>query len=265
MALQGILENVKQHLLSESDAVKIAAMKQALQYGQSGQNLVFQIVKTATGPVQWAAYDLLWERSNQRVRHKLQRYWPLRSEVGIDYTTLRHLLGNGQWEQADRATKEVMLKVTGRQPEGLIDRESMQNFPSQDLQTIDRLWIQYSDGRFGFSVQKRIWESVVGTPQANTNSSENSLLSTHLPEHVNEFAERVGWRVQGDWLSFRDLTFDVSAPEGHLPSSSFATPCSGQENEQEVWQKWCSAFCFRGTKCGVLFLGWWSLLDRPDL
>jgi hypothetical protein len=30
-------------------------------------------------------------------------------------------------------------------------------FPVKDLKTIDNLWVHFSDGRYGFSVQRKIW------------------------------------------------------------------------------------------------------------
>jgi hypothetical protein len=31
------------------------------------------------------------------------------------------------------------------------------------------------------------------------------------------FCSRVGWRFGGKWLVLNDYTFDINAPEGHLP------------------------------------------------
>lgn len=36
------------------------------------------------------------------------------SAVGVDYTRLRDLLANGQWQEADRETSAVMLKLADR-------------------------------------------------------------------------------------------------------------------------------------------------------
>jgi hypothetical protein len=62
-----------------------------------------------------------------------------------------------------------MLKAAKKQKiaylnNGYLDIESIEKFPCTDLGTIDQLWVKYSYGRFGFSVQKRIWESVGGKP-----------------------------------------------------------------------------------------------------
>jgi hypothetical protein len=123
----------------------------------------------------------------------------LRSEKGVDYTQLRDLLKAGQWEEADRETVNVMLKVTGRVSEGWLDQASIENFPCTDLRTIDQLWVKYSKGRFGFSVQKRIFDSV--------NREEGY------------FGERVGWRKGFFvWKTYQEITYTLEAPKGHLPT-----------------------------------------------
>ncbi|WP_425335064.1 GUN4 domain-containing protein [Nostoc punctiforme] len=79
----------------------------------------------------------------------------------------------------------------------------MDNFPCTDLRTIDQLWVKYSNGRFGFSVQKRIWESV--------------------GKDYEKFGDRVGWRKGmfldlKDWKSYSGLTFTTDSLQGHLPA-----------------------------------------------
>jgi hypothetical protein len=259
------LEELKPQLSSKSKETRIAILSQALKCGQPGKDWIYKIVKDETGPVQWGLYDVLWDSANPSARQKLLQYWPLHSEVGVDYTRLRDLLAARQWKEAEGETKKVMLKAAGREKEGLMDRESSENFPKQDLHTIDQLWVKFSNGRFGFSVQKRILERLVGRENINPETSERRHFTEDFKAHINEFGEHVGWRMAGNWLNFRDLTFDSSAPEGHLPSPSFATPCNGNEGEeQQPWGRWCVSFCFGGIKCGVLFLGWWSLLSRLD-
>ena len=58
-----------------------------------------------------------------------------------------------------------MLAVAKREKEGWLDTNSIDNFPCEDLRTIDQLWVKYSDGKFGFSVQKRIYQGLGGTTE----------------------------------------------------------------------------------------------------
>ena len=99
-----------------------------------------------------------------------------------------------------------MLAVAKREKEGWLRAEDIGNFPCEDLRTIDQLWVKYSDGRFGFSVQKRIYQGLGGTREYNSDIWE-------------KFGDKVGWRKGGKWLYYDDITFDKKAPGGHLPTT----------------------------------------------
>ncbi|MBE9236573.1 GUN4 domain-containing protein [Anabaena aphanizomenioides LEGE 00250] len=128
----------------------------------------------------------------------------LKSAVGMSYTHLRDLLKAGKWKEADEETYRVMLAVAKREKKGWLDVNSINNFPCPDLRIIDQLWVKYSNGKFGFSVQKRIYHSYSGTRGYNR-------------EIWEKFGDKVGWRKRGNWLYYNDITFDIKAPEGHLP------------------------------------------------
>jgi hypothetical protein len=85
----------------------------------------------------------------------------------MNYRKLRYLLVKGKWKEADQETARLMLAVAKREKEGWLDPESIDNFPCADLLTIDQLWVKYSNGRFGFSVQKQIYQSLGGTSEYN--------------------------------------------------------------------------------------------------
>ncbi|MGB3203355.1 MAG: serine/threonine-protein kinase, partial [Crinalium sp.] len=129
----------------------------------------------------------------------------LSSDVGIDYTYLRDLLAAGNWQEADAETVNLMLSASGRKKEGWIDLYSIRSFPCADLRTLNRLWLKYSNGHFGFSVQKSIWEGIGGNVYADV-------------KIYKQFCDRIGWYTKGDIFYYSHLTFDLSAPKGHLPS-----------------------------------------------
>ncbi len=130
----------------------------------------------------------------------------LKSEKGVDYTKLQNLLMAGKWKEADQETSLVMLQAVGRQQGDWIREEELLNFPCTDLRTIDQLWVKYSNGRFGFSVQKRIYLDVGGIPDGRYDDGA-----------WNKYCDRVGWKVKGRWIDYSEVIFDTSAPEGHLP------------------------------------------------
>ena len=126
----------------------------------------------------------------------------LKSARGVDYTRLRDLLATGEWKEADEETLKVMLKAARREKESYFNRESIENFPCDDLRMIDQLWVKYSQGHFGFSVQKKIWLECGGKVDHETEE---------------KLGDRVGWRKRGSWLIYYELTYNKQAQEGHLP------------------------------------------------
>ncbi|HEY9802766.1 MAG TPA: GUN4 domain-containing protein [Leptolyngbyaceae cyanobacterium] len=122
----------------------------------------------------------------------------------IDYATLQHLLANYKWLEADVETAKLMLQVMGKSYWNEVYKEDILNFPCQAFQTIDQLWQQYSHGYFGFSVQQSIWNEIGGQVDY---------------ESVKKLGDRLGWRKEGNWLNYNQLTFKLSPtiPMGHLP------------------------------------------------
>ena len=80
-----------------------------------------------------------------------------KAQVPARYRQLEALLAEGKWKEADQETAKVMLEVANRTEEGWLDVASIDNFPCEDLWAIDGLWVKYSNGLFGFSVQKRVF------------------------------------------------------------------------------------------------------------
>lgn len=122
----------------------------------------------------------------------------------VNYSYLEKQLKEQNWQKADEETATLMLIVANRVQEGWIDLESINNFPCADLQTINQLWVKYSNKRFGFSLQKRIYQSLGGTEEYD--------------EKIwKAFGDRVGWRKEGEWLYYGYYNFNLEAPEAHLP------------------------------------------------
>ncbi|MCL2926718.1 MAG: GUN4 domain-containing protein [Trichodesmium sp. MAG_R01] len=153
---------------------------------------------------------------------------PLVSAAGVDYTRLYELLAARRWKEADYETYQRMIEVVGRESQGWLRIEDTKNFPSQDLGIIDKLWLRYSNGMFGFSVQKQVYQSLGGT-------------QGYDQKVVEDFGDKVGWRLEGEWLSYDGLTVSENYYRGHLP-------CCGNEGSLYGW-------------AAVL----WSLLSHKDL
>ncbi|MBD2577373.1 GUN4 domain-containing protein [Oscillatoria sp. FACHB-1406] len=99
----------------------------------------------------------------------------------FEYQKLDELLVAQKWQTADESTRELMLRVTNRIAEGYLDAESIEAFPCEDLRTIDKLWVERSGGKFGFSVQKKLWQECGGK------------IDKYDDEAFKKFATKVGW------------------------------------------------------------------------
>ena len=125
------------------------------------------------------------------------------------YQKLEEYLKNGQWEEADNETYRVMIEVLGKEQVDWFRRaEELLNFPCEDLLTIDGLWVQHSQGKFGFSVQKEIIKKC-----------GYKLDGSDPPSEVlYNFLDRVGWRDKktDEWQDYI-CTLDINTKIGTLP------------------------------------------------
>lgn len=129
---------------------------------------------------------------------------------GVNYTRLQNFLATGDLQQADIETRAIMLKLGEREQEGWLDIEQIQNIPFLDLRILDQLWRLYTQERFGFFTQKRVWESVGGQMGKLDNAT------TYI-----KYCDRIGWRIDGDWIHYDDVNFSFDALEGHLPFHNY--------------------------------------------
>ncbi|MFM6587211.1 MAG: SAV_2336 N-terminal domain-related protein [Microcystis panniformis] len=143
-------------------------------------------------------------------RDSLRYNLSLKFQKYLAYTQLRELLAAGRWKEADAETARLMLQVAGRKGQGWLSGEDLKNFPSEDLRIINQLWLDYSNGKFGFSIQKEIYQSLGGTREYNE-------------EIWKRFGERIGWKRGDKWLIYSDLTYNLDAPLGYLPSGKLTS------------------------------------------
>lgn len=124
------------------------------------------------------------------------------------YYKLGYYLQQQQWREADYETHLVMLDVAGCTQKRYLNIADIQQFPCDDLQIIDRLWVAYSTGLFGLSVQKQIYTEC------------GAKLDGKHPgaEMWQTFGDRVGWYKDGKWVSYDNLMGDLKiSPKGEFP------------------------------------------------
>ena len=121
--------------------------------------------------------------------------------------SMGNYLRNGDLEKADELTAKIIWEKAGTATELEFGSEHSRRFTCKYFRALDKFWIEHSNGRFGFSVQSRIWRS----PEVNRNFAK--------------FIQRVGW---GYWERSPDgntitifiydrADYSPEAPEGHFP------------------------------------------------
>ncbi|WP_019503178.1 GUN4 domain-containing protein [Pleurocapsa sp. PCC 7319] len=134
--------------------------------------------------------------------------------VEVEYSSLRNLLAAEKWREADEKTKELIFEVRKVVNKAYYLDYETEEFSCSHFKQIDALWVEYSDGRFGFSVQKPVYIETGNNPEKWDSEAAEAYI---------HFADRVGWRKGGEWLDYQDLKFNISAPLGHLPKGSSST------------------------------------------
>jgi hypothetical protein len=160
----------------------------------------------ATGD-DWAAgflIQLLVSEDPQRRDEFLARYpdgWlATTSARGIDYAPLQRQLILQDYEQADRLTSEILRQLAGAAAvqRGYVYYSEVPAMPSADLDSLDRLWVCFSRGRFGFSVQGRLLKNLAG--------------------RWDRLWPRLAWKDGGRWTRYPgSFQWSIDAPEGHMP------------------------------------------------
>jgi hypothetical protein len=137
----------------------------------------------------------------QGFRQRFPEGWlAITSASGINYAPLQLALMEQRYEEADRLTSEHLRQLAGADAvnRGYVYYSEVPPIPSVDLESIDRLWVVFSQGRFGFSVQIKLLRSLSG--------------------RWDQLWPRLGWKQGGVWTRYPSaFTWSLEAPEGHLP------------------------------------------------
>jgi hypothetical protein len=160
-----------------------------------------------------AAYEFLKSYHPQITQGEIEREVEPKQKQPVEFflncQKLEKLLELGKLRDADHETKRLLLELAGREKEGWLLSEDIKRLSLQSLSAIDQLWIKYSNGRFGFSIQSKIWHRL------GCRSSDDTSTQT-ISENI--FGQSVHWRVGNRWLSPWDsFNYDFQSPQGSLP------------------------------------------------
>ncbi|MGF1492835.1 MAG: GUN4 domain-containing protein [Microcoleaceae cyanobacterium] len=139
------------------------------------------------------------------------------------YEALHEQLAAHQWFDADKETVNLIAAIANVSELEDLSPRDIRGFSCGELQVIDRLWTTYSEGRFGFSVQLQVYQSLGGNLE--TTIGEDQQL-------IERWGAELGWRSgvsqkkpEGErWRKCDELDFSLNAPKGCHPSRWWNSP-----------------------------------------
>jgi hypothetical protein len=152
---------------------------------------------------------------------------------------LENYLRQSEWRKADEETAWLFYLVMIKQ--NFHDwYELCQKFPSEILNLIDQLWLMYSQEYFGISTQKKIWDTVQGSPDGDLVKWWN--FGRELKWNSGE-----EWNHQGKWLQIDNLSFSLNTAQmGSLPALYTTKNCCPtsdkfyQRLQSSGWEHLCA-------------------------
>jgi hypothetical protein len=206
------IDSLRQNLIAGSQKVQQQIIPQLADLGNEGLDVLQEfLLKRRDTPATWIdgkAYQVVYNSDAPTAKEFLETNFPegivpLKSDCGISYNSLQQLLARQEFQAADLLTIQKMCEVAGPTT---VQRKwlyftDVENFPIQDLQTLNHLWVVHSEGKFGFSVQREIWLG--------------------LGKNWETLWTKIGWKSGNNWTRYpNEFRWDLSAPRGHLPLSN---------------------------------------------
>ena len=208
----GTLEDLRQQLQGDSLKRQLLAIHELAALGSEGLDTLkaFVLERRNAPPtlVDGRAVQVLYATQQDDIQTFLAETWPegrvpMSSTAEVDYAPIQDCLVAQDFQEADRLTLVKMCELAG--PTAVKRKwvyfTEVEMFPKLDLQTLDRLWQIYSEGKFGFSVQRRLWLG--------------------LGQNWDKLWSRLAWKDDNIWTRYPGgFIWDLSAPDGHLPLSN---------------------------------------------
>lgn len=189
---------------------QVAILQQLIEAGESGYAAIKAFLlegKPQAMPTAIAgrALQVLHQLQDPKTEAFLAQHWPtgivsLSPECQVDYTEIQQALMQQAYETADRLTLQKMCELAGPMA---VKRKwlyftEVNAFPVKDLQTLDLLWSIYSEGKFGFLQQRKVWLGVGKTWE--------------------KMWPKIAWKDENRWTRYPDgFIWGLDAPVGHLP------------------------------------------------
>jgi len=208
------IQDLSAKLTSGNEQVKLQVISELVSYGEAGcKQLIDFLLQRRSTQVETTyldgkAYQVLLKSEVPEILQMLQMHFPsgilaIESEAGVDYEPLQKLLALQDFEAADKLTNQKMCAAAGSAAveRGWLYFTDIDRIPATDLKSIDNLWLVYSEGKFGYSVQRKIWLG--------------------LGKKWEKLWLQIGWKQDGSFTRYPGgFIWDIAAPKGHLPLSN---------------------------------------------
>jgi hypothetical protein len=206
------LASLADKLCVESPKAQLQLIRDLAAAGEPGRQVLldFLLSRRSQAPtiVDGSVYQVLLAHPTDLAFEDFQAQFPqgllpTPSKSGVDYQPLQQALAAQEFQTADRLTLQALCELAG---ETAVQRKwlyfsEVKHFPVEDLQTIDTLWRIYSEGKFGFSVQRQLWLSA--------------------GKNWDTLWVKIGWKSGNEWTRYPNgFTWNLTAPTGHLPLSN---------------------------------------------
>ncbi len=186
----------------------LTGIKSAVNYDREGASLLVKFFATRReqnipiGFIDGTIYQTLLKMNDQSLTQEMITGLNL-AEGTIDYLQLFNLLSLGEYQQADVLHNQKMCEASGTNAadRGWLYFTDVEQISLKDLQTLDRLWVVFSEGKFGYSVQRKIW--------------------LNLGKNWEKLWKQIKWKQEGSFARYPGgFIWNLDAPRGHLPLSN---------------------------------------------
>jgi hypothetical protein len=152
------------------------------------------------------------EEAPQEVEKPPERPAVTIEDCGFDPAPLIEQLRTGDFQTADQTTRDLLIEIAGPDAvkRGYVYWTEPRKIDNAALGAIENLWLHYSDGKFGYTVQKDVWRRQKGI--------------------FDKFCDKIGWTTEDEitgqarkrrWFGTSEFFYTLKeAPKGHLPLTS---------------------------------------------
>jgi hypothetical protein len=208
------IRELSEKLDSGKETLQLQAIPELIRCGDAGVEQLVDFLRNRQANhieinyIDGKAYQALIAAPSSKAIALLQTHYPngllpQKSEFGVDFEPLQTALAKQDFQTADRVTSEKMRELAGSAAvaRGWLYFTDVNLISDSDLKALNNLWLVYSEGKFGFSVQRKIWLSV--------------------GKNWEKLWLQIGWKKDGSFTRFPDgFTWSLAAPKGHLPLSN---------------------------------------------